>query len=261
MNTNIYDVGKSPFDLCEHTIYVVRSGSRAHGTHTPHSDYDVRGVFVSPTNRLLGLRPIDDLRDALGNVVHQSLGLYVARLAASDVEALETLHAPDDCILRVETPMERFLRNRHEFLTADLARTFENTAFSIIRRIRAARDSEDGKPKFQESSDYNTKSAAHTVRILRMGAEALESGQLIVRRFDSAELRAIRDGAFAFEDFVRFASQHKGAKIVGGIVHQEINRLRAAAATTRLPSKISADRVDKMLTDTYLEIIESRHER
>ena len=193
--------------------------------------------------------------------MHQSLGLYVARLAASDVEALEALHAPDDCVLRVETPMERFLQNRHEFLTADIARTFENTAFSIIRRIRAQRDTEEEKPKFQKSGDYDTKGAAHAIRILRMGAEALETGHLMVRRFDSAELRVIRDGTFPFEDFVRFASEHKGAKIVGGFVHPEISRLRAAAATTRLPSRISADRVDQILTDAYLEIIESRRER
>lgn len=46
---------------------------------------------------------------------------------------------------------------------------------------------------------YDTKHGAHVVRLLRMGAEILGEGKVVVKRPDAEELLAIRNGAWPFE--------------------------------------------------------------
>lgn len=49
---------------------------------------------------------------------------------------------------------------------------------------------------------YDTKHAAHLVRLLRMGAEVLTQGKLIVRRPDAEELLAIRNGLYSYDELM-----------------------------------------------------------
>lgn len=57
----------------------------------------------------------------------------------------------------------------------------------------------------EEQFGFDTKHAMHLVRLLRMGAEALVTGQLVVKRPDAAELLSIRDGAWSYERLVKYA--------------------------------------------------------
>jgi len=57
----------------------------------------------------------------------------------------------------------------------------------------------------EEQSGYDTKHAMHLVRLLRMGAEVLETGILNVKRPDAAELLEIRNGAWSYEELVKYA--------------------------------------------------------
>lgn len=57
----------------------------------------------------------------------------------------------------------------------------------------------------EEQFGYDTKHAMHLVRLLRMGAEALQTGVLLVRRPDAEELLAIRAGKWTYEELVEYA--------------------------------------------------------
>lgn len=59
----------------------------------------------------------------------------------------------------------------------------------------------------EENFGYDTKHAMHLVRLLRMGAEALETGVLNVRRPDAAELLDIRAGKWTYEEVVEYAEE------------------------------------------------------
>lgn len=80
---------------------------------------------------------------------------------------------------------------------------------------------------------YDTKHAMHLVRLMRMGIEALETGELRVRRLDAEELIAIRDGALSFEALRAEASALAA-------------RMKEAALTTRLPSDVDEAAVDRL---------------
>ena len=58
---------------------------------------------------------------------------------------------------------------------------------------------------------FDTKHAAHLVRLLRMCREILETGKVNVRREDREELLAIRNGAWTYERLVAWATEQDAA--------------------------------------------------
>ena len=57
----------------------------------------------------------------------------------------------------------------------------------------------------EEQFGYDCKHAMHLVRLLRMGAEALETGVINVKRADAAELLDIRAGKWSYNELVEYA--------------------------------------------------------
>lgn len=61
--------------------------------------------------------------------------------------------------------------------------------------------------ELEERFGYDTKHAMHLVRLLRMGEEALETGIIHVKRPDAAELLAIRNGSWSYEEILEYAER------------------------------------------------------
>jgi predicted nucleotidyltransferase len=80
---------------------------------------------------------------------------------------------------------------------------------------------------------YDTKHAAHLVRLMRMGLELLQTGELHVRRADAGELRAIRDGALSYEELLTQAEELE-------------SRVPIAAAHSTLPALVDRGRVEEL---------------
>ena len=64
----------------------------------------------------------------------------------------------------------------------------------------------------EASHNYDTKNAMHCVRLMRMGEEMLRDGIVQVKRPDAAELLAIRNGAWSYEELLEYA-EHMDARI------------------------------------------------
>ena len=75
---------------------------------------------------------------------------------------------------------------------------------------------------------------------MRMGLEALQCGELYVRRADAAELCAIRDGAWPFDELLAAAAS----------LQQEMDRAVAAAS---LPPDVDRARVEELAVGLMLE--------
>jgi predicted nucleotidyltransferase len=78
----------------------------------------------------------------------------------------------------------------------------------------------------EEQFGYDTKHAMHLVRLLRMGAEALSTGIINVRRADATELLAIRAGKWTYDELIEYAEH----------MHNNINEL---LKTTALPLTVN----------------------
>lgn len=88
-----------------------------------------------------------------------------------------------------------------------------------------------GRAALEKQHGYDTKHAAHLLRLMRTGLELLETGELRVRRPDAVELIAVRDGALSYDDLL---AQAAGLE----------SRMGAAARTTSLPDQIDHGLVD-----------------
>ena len=86
---------------------------------------------------------------------------------------------------------------------------------------------------------YDTKHAAHLVRLMRMGLEVLRERTLRVRRPDAEELRAIRDGALSYDELLALAGsleQQMGLALVDCLLPPDVEYGRIDALFFELAS-------------------------
>lgn len=90
------------------------------------------------------------------------------------------------------------------------------------------------RAELERKHGYDTKHAAHLIRLMRMGLEVLAESELRVRRPDAVELRAIRDGALTYDALLEQASQLElGMKV--------------ALESSHLPEDVDRNRIDALL--------------
>jgi hypothetical protein len=95
------------------------------------------------------------------------------------------------------------------------------------------------RAELERAHGYDTKHAMHLVRLMRMGLEALQEGELQVRRPDAAELAAIRVGALTFEAVENLARDLEA-------------RMHQAAGCTTLPDEVDPEWVDALALELML---------
>lgn len=91
--------------------------------------------------------------------------------------------------------------------------------------------------EMEEKFGYDGKHASHLVRLLRMGKEALETGIINVKRDDAAELLAIRNGAWTYEQLIEYAEK------MDTLIKEDLYK------TTKLPKYPNLEQASKLLMD------------
>ena len=128
---------------------------------------DIYGVYQAPKYRLF---------DEIGNLNN----VFEGNREELDVSTL-------DMIVKWNKEEYKAAKERHNL-------------YWIWRRNRNKKRS-----VLEEHHGYDTKHAMHLVRLLRMGVEALRDCEIIVKRPDADELLSIRDGAWTYEELVKYA--------------------------------------------------------
>lgn len=119
--------------------YEYRRGSHMYHLNTPESDVDTGGVFICPSDMVLGLRDkyVEQVGDEKGDTVFYELGRWVELLLKSNPTALEGLFAPEDCIIGEVHPIVReILDNKWKFVSKECFKTFYGYATSQIEKAR-----------------------------------------------------------------------------------------------------------------------------
>jgi uncharacterized protein len=118
-------------------------------------------------------------------------------------------------------------------------------ALDAERRYRAAQAHWDSYLRWKEERNrdraqletefgYDTKHAAHLVRLMRTGIELLKSGDLRVRRPDATDLMAIRDGKYSYDELVVETERLESA-------------MKTAAEASSLPPDVDHAALDELL--------------
>lgn len=237
-----------------HVIGAGYMGSHSHNTYVPKDDpdaiddVDIFAVVLPPLDHLIGLHDwqhqviqVDEL-DAVFFSYHKAVKLLLN--ANPNVLGFLWLE-PEHYIIRAPA-LDRLIAARDAFSSQRAGASFAGYAQSQLKKMEGGvyRGYMGEKRKeLVQRFGYDTKHASHLIRLLTMGIEFLETGNLQVYRSADADLfRAIKRGDYALDSVRRLATQLD-------------ERFAQAREHTRLPERPDFDRVNALVVQTVREHI------
>lgn len=182
-------------------VVLCEVGSQAYGTSNENSDTDYVHVVIPEERHILGLGTWESSAST-GEEDYKmySLKKYVALLLKGNPGLLETLWTPHRCI-RSASPAYHALRNERDIFTSrHVYNAFVGYANSQLWKITGQMGR--ARKNYVLEIGYDPKNASHLVRLLKMGIEFAETGELFVDRTgkDADLLKEIKAGQWALQD-------------------------------------------------------------
>jgi predicted nucleotidyltransferase len=232
-------------------ILVGYRGSIAHGMFLPNTDpcsiddKDIMGVVIAPLSCYMGLSRFETKETAEGefDVVTYELVKYVRLLCKSNPNVLSLLWLDEQHYIYRSPIGQRLIDARELFVSKKIYHSFTGYAYGQLKRMEhCVHQGYMGEKRkaLVEQFGFDTKNAAHLIRLLRMGIEFLTEGVLYVHRQDAPQLLEIKRGLWTLDK-----------------VKAEAERLfkRAEDAYDRSPlrAKPEAKKIDKLLQEIFVE--------
>lgn len=234
------------------TIIQVLRGSIAHGTYVPSEDehgiddIDALGIVIAPINFYFGLTPwgSSSTREyAHGpiDLVEYEIRKFVSLLLNCNPNMFTALWGNPEHILQISRAGARLREARDNFLSKRCFASFTGYAHGQLKKMTAlACQGYMGQKRKQlvEKYGYDTKNAAHCIRLYRMGCELLETGKVNIDRssLDASELISIKRGGWTLERVYREADKLE-------------QRAKEAYERSPLPLEPNRARIEGLLID------------
>jgi uncharacterized protein len=196
------------------TILSAFRGSIAHGMYIPPEnpdsidDIDLMSVVVPTLNHYFGLEEFgsrgtkEKWVGKYDTVTYEFLK-FVNLLCKGNPNVLSLLWMAEPMYIVKSIGAKMLIDNRKHFMTMRIYPSFTGYAHGQLEKMtRGSTKGYMGEKRKQlvEKFGYDTKNAAHLIRLLRMGIEALETGELFVYRYnDAEELLDIKKGKWSLE--------------------------------------------------------------
>jgi predicted nucleotidyltransferase len=188
-------------------------GSIAHGMYEPSNqpnstdDKDTMAFCVPPISCYFGLeeygsRGTREIKHHEWDIVVYEARKALTLLRQGNPNILSTLWLEPNLYIVVTDAGRLLLDNRDLFVGRHVYKPFVGYATQQLYKMEhgAFKGYMGEKRKaLVEKHGYDTKNAAHLIRLLRMGIEFLRDGELNVQRHDAAELLAIKHGEWSLE--------------------------------------------------------------
>lgn len=134
-------------------IFEAIAGSHAHGTNTPTSDTDIRGVFVLPKKMYYSLHPYTYeklVKDKKGDVSFLELNAFLDFAYQNNPDVIELLFSPEDCVLFKDDVWDYIDPNK--FLNKKAGVSFSGFARNQIRKAQGLKKAiNNPQPKKRKS--------------------------------------------------------------------------------------------------------------
>jgi predicted nucleotidyltransferase len=225
-------------------------GSIAHGMYEPNDqpnsidDKDTMAICVPPTDYYLGLakfhsRGTQEIISGEWDIVVYEARKAFRLLEKGNPNVMSLLWLDDDLYIKRSKAGDHLISNRDIFVGRHVYQSFVGYAAAQIQKMeRGAFKGYMGEKRkaLVEEHGYDTKNAAHLIRLLRTGIEFLREGDLNVRRPDAAELLEIKHGHWTLEQVKKEAER----------LFQEAEE---ACHRSTLPAHPDADKVNQLCVE------------
>lgn len=233
------------------TILLGYRGSIAHGMYIPSSDpdsiddKDIMGVCIPELNNYLGFGHFEQkekMYKEWDSVVYE-IRKFFRLLLKANPNVMSLLWLPRELYI-IRTPLgNQIIENRELFVSKQAYHSFNGYAYGQFKRMTHCKHEGYMGEKRKQLVDrfgYDTKNAAHLIRLLRMGIEFLTEGRLYVHRKDSDQLLSIKRGEWSL-DLVKAEAEH-------------LFRLAEEAyVASKLPNNPATDEAERLLISIILE--------
>ena len=237
-------------------VFLGYRGSIAHGMYVPNSDpnsiddKDIMGVCVPPLDVYFGLSGFEQQECALkewDSVVYEARK-FVRLLVKGNPNVLSLLWLPERHTIYKTPEWDMIQDARDIFIGRHVYHSFTGYAYGQLKRMTHLAFKGymgDKRKRLVEKFGYDTKNAAHLIRLLRMSIEFLREGTLHVDRGevgDATQLIGIKKGEWALERvqkeadvlFKRAEQAYDECKLPAGPNHDEANDLVKRVVASRL---------------------------
>lgn len=198
-------------------------GSIAHGMHIPNSDpdsiddKDIMGVCIPAIDEYFGTARFghkgngtrEIARDPWDIVIYE-FRKFIGLLKNGNPNVLSLLWLEPEHYIYRSPEADLLIEFRDLFLAKSVKASFVGYAHGQLHRMTHQQfEGYMGSKRkaLVEKHGYDTKNAAHLIRLLRMGIEALTEGVLHVRRSDNNQLLDIKRGEWTLEQVKAEASR------------------------------------------------------
>lgn len=160
-------------------------GSQAYGLDTDQSDFDRYGVFLAPTRSILGIYPIHETltQTAPDSTMHE-LGKFVRLAIKANPTILDLLYLEDYEVVHPAGQM--LIDHRSMFLSKTVYKSCGGYARAQAQRLKNRGDSFSS-----DTRNRTAKHARHCFRLMRQGAELLQTGTMTLKVTNREELFAL----------------------------------------------------------------------
>lgn len=200
------------------TVLLGYRGSIAHGMYIPSSDpdsiddKDIMGVCIPELNNYLGFGHFEQKEKQYkewDSVVYE-IRKYFRLLLKSNPNVMSLLWLEPNMYITKTEIGRQIVENRYLFVSKQAYHSFNGYAYGQFKRMTHFKfEGYMGVKRKQlvERHGYDTKNAAHLIRLLRMGIEFLIEGRLHIHRADGDQLLAIKRGEWTLEQ-VKTEAEH-----------------------------------------------------
>lgn len=248
----IESLWKEKFPFHYALVSLFRIGSHSHGTYIPPEDphgiddVDFMAVVIPPFADVVGLNKFEHclLKDGPIDCIVYEWSKYLSLLEKSNPNVVGTLWLDKKDVYCSSASPYRYLvlKNRSTFMTKALYPAFIGYAKGQMYKMTHYTHQGymgDKRKQIVAKYGYDVKNAAHMIRLLRMGVEALETGTMKVLRPDAHEIISIKKGEWTIEQVIREATLL-------------FDRAEKAMVNSTLPDKPDRNKINNMVTDGYL---------
>lgn len=227
-------------------------GSIAHNMYVPQSspdsidDKDVMAVCVPPPDCYLGLndygsRGTKEIMRGEWDIVIYELRKFIRMLLEGNPNVLSMLWLEPRFYLTKTEAGDMLIRRRNLFVGRHVYRSFAGYAHGQLHRMThsaCAGYMGEKRKQLVAKFGYDTKNAAHLIRLLRMAIEFLKDGELYVTRHDGQQLLEVKRGEWTLDQ-----------------VKSEADRLFKLAEQAYIDSKLPAAPMKDAVSGLCQEII------